>query len=92
MTSNDEEREALALVTAIEDGLIAVLERYTRAQDAAGAPRFGRHLALHATADLLGRLMVSAIDAESEPARRSCQQMVDALHMLIAAPMTTRPQ
>jgi len=87
-----DEQDALALVTAIESHMLAVLESYSRLQDGAGAPRFGRHLAMHATADLLGRLMLSAIDIEGDSARRSCQQTLDALQLLIVGPPSSRPQ
>lgn len=68
----------------IAQEMMAVLERHTRMPDRGGGPRYSRHVALHATSDLLGCLMQSAIAVEGEPAQRTCQRLVDYLQLKIA--------
>jgi hypothetical protein len=86
----DDEREVIALVNAIEADLLRVLEHHTRMQDDAGTPRYSRAVALHATCDLLGRLMLSAIQIEGERGRESSRRLVQHLQMLLTPTPTAR--
>ena len=83
MPTDTEETAALAFVTAIESEMIALLERATRRLSEAGEVRFSRHVALHATGDVLGRLILSVIAVEGDRGRAASQQLVDHLQGLL---------
>ena len=79
-----DEHDAITRTEAIGHELRNVLERHTTRLDADGHPRFGRYLALHAVTDVLGELLVEAIEADPERGRPWCQATLDHLALVVS--------
>ena len=81
-STQEQEREVVALSERIEHDLLVVLDRHSLMH--AEAPRFSRRLALHSLVDLTGKMMQATLALEGEDARPEMTEMAHHLVLLVA--------
>ncbi len=74
-----DEQDAVDDVTRLVEGIISLLDRQTAPYFSADRPRYGRWCAIHATADALQRLLLSALDDDPDDAAPRVAALLTAM-------------